>query len=239
MEPSTPPQSLARRSLVGPKLAPHRDVRPEQAAAQAKAAAMVRHFGDDAHISSVQPRGFAALEKTIADKVTSLVADVPGLEQVPALAKKVGRYGGPVLASAAFGFSAFDTAKNWHKRTPGQRALDVTATSASGVAAGGAIASLLGMAGAAAVVTPAAGLAGTLFAGQNAWRAIHDRTCLPGQKGMAIVSAGLQATGTALAFTPLAPLGVVLMLAGGSCGVFGNFFGKLKPINKTFKFLGL
>jgi hypothetical protein len=143
------------------------------------------------------------------------------------------------LASAAFGFSAIDTVKNWHKRTPGQRALDVTATTASGVAAGGAIATLLGATGAAAVVTPAAGIAGTLFAGQNAWKTMHDRCALPGQKGMALASVGLQALGTGLAFTPAAPIGVLLMLAGGSAGVFGHLVGKFKPVNGVFKAIGL
>lgn len=229
-----------KRSFVAPaRPAGHKDVRPEQAAAQAKAAAMVRHFGYDAHVNGGQPTGLAALEQQLSSKITSMIGDVPGLGQVPSLMNKVGRYGGPVLASAAFGFSAIDTVKNWKQRTPGQRALDVTASAASGVAATGAIATVLGATGAAAVVTPAAGIAGTLFAGQNAWKTMHDRCALPGQKGLALASVGLQALGTTLAFTPAAPVGVMLMLAGGSCGVFGHVIGKLKPVNLVFKSIGL
>jgi hypothetical protein len=234
------PSSLdPKRSFVAAKPAAHKDVRPEQAAAQAKAAAMVRHFGHDAHIASAEPSGLAALEQQLSNKVMGLIGDVPGLSAVPSLMNKVGRYGGPVLASAAFGFSAIATVKHWQTRSPGQRAVDVTATAASGVAAGGAIATVLGATGAAAVVTPAAGIAGTLFAGHNAWKVMHDRLSLPGQKGMALAACGLQAVGTLLAFTPAAPVGVMLMLAGGSCGVFGPVIGKLKPINMAFKGIGL
>ncbi|MDB5099229.1 MAG: hypothetical protein JWM80_3650 [Cyanobacteria bacterium RYN_339] len=227
-----------KRSFVTTKPVAPKNVRPEQAAAQAKAAAMVRHFGD-AHISAAEPEGLAALEQQISNKVMAMVGQVPGLGAVPSLLNKVGRYGGPVLASAAFGFSAFDTVKHWHERSAGQRTIDVTATSASGVAAGGAIATLMGATGAAALVTPAAGIAGTLFAGHNAWKTMHDRLSLPGQKGMALASVGLQAVGTVMAFTPAAPVGIMLMLAGGSCGVFGHLIGQFKPINLAFKSIGL
>jgi hypothetical protein len=209
----------------------------EASAAEAKATALSRTFGRDTVVS--MESSAVTFEERAAAKVMGTIATLPGLSRAPAVLQKIGKYGGPGFTTLAFGFTAVETAKHWHQSSNSERAFGVVSTVAAGAAAATATAASVGAAGAASLVGPVAGVAGTIFAAGAAWHSFHDPKQTAGQRGLSLVAVGLQAGGTVLCATPLAPLGIGLMLVGAHFSILGGWVGKNRAVDSFFRKVGI
>lgn len=146
--------------------------------------------------------------------------------------RAISRFGGPLLAVGSFGWNAEELATTWNKQPLPAKVLNTTATAASAVAAGGALASLMHVAAGVPVAVGAGGIAGTIYGAVYAWKQLHNPRATVGQKAFALATPIMSAAATALMFVPGAqPIAIGLGIASGVTGMLGNWLGKNKLIN--------